>query len=354
MEGADTLGGVSRHRRRRRILLSLLAALVVLLALGAGGVWYGVNHYAGQVQRIPNALPTVPASQRPVKPAAEAGAVTFLLIGTDSESTVPTTGNAAKAPLWVYGAQQSDTIMLLHLTADRKNAYVISIPRDTWVPIPGHGSAKIDAAFSWGGPPLLIQTVEQLTNVRIDHFGAIDWSGFKALTDAVGGVTITIPSNSYDSEQNIHWTAGTYTMNGTTALAYVRQRYGLPNGDLDRIARQQNFLRALMSKTSGEFSLTNPFGVNRVLDAVTKAVSVDDQLSNGDLRDLALSLVGLKAGNVTFASAPLGQFITVDGQDALTLDPSRTPQLWQAISHDSLPSWIHQYGGDTVLPAAVQ
>jgi LCP family protein required for cell wall assembly len=340
--------------RRRRILLSLLAALVVLFVLGAGGLWWGTNHYAGQVPRIAGALPTLPASQRPAKPPGQTKSMTFLLVGLDSRSDLPTTGNAAKAQLWVYGAQRTDTIMLLHLTADMKNAYVVSIPRDTWVAIPAHGSAKINAAFSWGGPPLLIETVEQFTGVRIDHFGAIDWSGFQSLTDAVGGVTITVPNNSYDPEQNRHWATGTYTMNGTTALAYVRQRYGLPNGDLDRIARQQNFLRALMAKTAGQISLTNPLGLSRVLDAVSKAVSVDDQLSNSSLRDLALGLHDLGSGNVAYVSAPLGRFVTVDGQDALTLDPSSTPALWKAVSTDHLPAWTRQYGTGALLPASVR
>lgn len=271
-----------------------------------------------QPLRRPGAPNRGRAAERAGLPAAgqapEAGkSLTFLLVATDSTSKLPTTGNAAGAPLWTYGAQQTDTIMLLHLTSDRSHAYLVSIPRDTWVPIPGHGSAKIDAAFSWGGPPLLIQTVEQYTNIRIDHFGAIDWSGFRSLTNAVGGVTITIPDSSYDSQQQVQWTPGTYTMDGQTALNYVRQRYGLPNGDLDRIARQQNFLRSLMNKAAGQISLTNPFGLSHLLDATAKAVSVDDQLSNSELRDLALGLRDLGSNDVTWVSAPLGQFVSIQG-----------------------------------------
>ncbi|MDH6108515.1 LCP family protein required for cell wall assembly [Kitasatospora sp. MAP12-15] len=343
-----------RRRHLRHVVVSLVAVLLGLLMIGVGTVEWGTNHYAGEVQRIPNALPNLPADQRPVKPPEAGKSLTFLLVGLDARSDLPTTGNAAGAPLWTYGAQRTDTIMLLHLTSDRHQAYLVSIPRDTWVPIPGHGEAKINAAFSWGGPPLLIQTVEQYTGIRIDHFGAIDWSGFTSLTNAVGGVTITIPGNSYDPEQNRHWTAGTTTMDGATALAYVRQRYGLPNGDLDRIARQQNFLRALMTKVAGQISLTDPFGLSRLMDATAKAVSVDSQLSNSELRDLALGMRNLGSGNVTFVEPPLGGFMTVDGQDALSLDATKAPALWKAVSTDRLSSWIAQYGTGNLLPSTVK
>ncbi|MGF1431198.1 LCP family protein [Kitasatospora sp. LaBMicrA B282] len=343
-----------RRRRWRKVLMPSLALLLGFVMLGVGAVEWGTNHYAGEIQRIPNALPNLPANELPVKPPQAGQSLTFLLVGLDARADLPTTGNAAGAPLWTYGAQRTDTIMLLHLTSDRSHAYLVSIPRDTWVQIPGHGMAKINAAFSWGGPPLLVQTVEQYTGIRIDHFGAIDWDGFTSLVNAVGGVTITIPADSYDPEQNRHWTAGTTTMDGTTALAYVRQRYGLPNGDLDREARQQNFLRALMTKTVGRISLTDPFELSTLLDATAKAVSVDDQLSNGELRDLALGMAQMGTGAVTFVQPPLGDFITVDGQDALNLDPVKAPALWQAIAADQLPGWLAKYGSGSVLPATVK
>lgn len=205
-----------------------------------------------------------------------------------------------------------------------------------------------------GGPPLLIQTVEQYTGIRIDHFGAIDWNGFTSLTNAVGGVSITIPDNSHDSQQNRQWTAGTYTMDGPTALAYVRQRYGLPGGDLDRIARQQNFLRALMAKSLSKVSLFDPVETGRLLDATAKAVSVDDQLSNSELRDLALGLRDLGSSDVSFIRPPFGRFVSIQGQSALTLDSSRAPALWKAMSTDHLAAWIAKYGTGDLLSPTVQ
>ena len=313
-----------RHRLLRRVVVITLVAVLGLLGFGFGAVWWGTNHYGDQVTRIPDAFPH---GSRP--PEAHDGGTTFLLAGVDSRSKRPTTGSDAATQLWRYGAQRSDTLMLVHLSGDERTAYVMSLPRDSWVPIPGHGSAKINAAFSWGGPALLVQTVEQLTSTRVDHFGIIDWHGFQSLTDAVGGVPVTVQENSYDPEQHRHFTAGIHTMNGAEALSYVRQRHGLPGGELDRIERQQQYLRSLVGELSDEVGLTDPLGTARVLDAVTHAVSVDDSLSNGDLRSLALGLRHLDAAGTSFTIAPIVRSQMIRGQYALILDKTKVRALWR-------------------------
>lgn len=128
-------------------------------------------------------------AQRP----AATESLTFLLVGTDSRSPEPTTGAEASGPEYVPGAQRSDVIMLFTLSPDRTGASVVSIPRDSWVPIPGRGLGKINTAYSYGGPTLLINTVEQLTQLRVDHFMVIDFAGFQQMTDAVGGSTCSSP-----------------------------------------------------------------------------------------------------------------------------------------------------------------
>ncbi|CAM5702113.1 Cell envelope-related transcriptional attenuator domain-containing protein OS=Streptomyces griseorubiginosus OX=67304 GN=AQJ54_13860 PE=3 SV=1 [Streptomyces griseorubiginosus] len=301
----------------RRVLVVALVTVLALLGLGAGGFWWATEHYGDQVTRIPDAFPKGP---RPPKPPGHDGGTTFLLAGVDSRSRRPTTGSDATGPLWKYGAQRSDTLMLVHLSGDERSASTLSLPRDSWVPIPGHGSAKINAAFSWGGPPLLIRTVEQLTGTRVDHFGVIDWHGFRALTDAVGGVPVTIERDTYDPEQHRHFTAGTHVLNGEQALAYVRQRHGLPGGELDRIKRQQQFLHSLVGQVRADISVTDPLATDRMLDAITRAVSVDDRMSNGDLRDLAFGLRHLDAAKTRFDTAPIIRSEMIRGQYALILD----------------------------------
>ncbi|MET9734069.1 LCP family protein [Streptomyces sp. NPDC006458] len=317
-----------RHHRLRIALALVLAALLGLAGLAAGGVWWATDHYGDQVSRIPDAFPTGP---RAPKPVGHDGGTTFLLAGVDSRSERPTTGSDATADLWRYGAQRSDTLMLVHLSGDHRSAYTMSIPRDSWVPVPGHGSAKINAAFSWGGPPLLIKTVEQLTGTRVDHFGVIDWHGFRTLTDAVGGVPVTVPADAYDPEQGRTFTAGRHLLNGDEALAYVRQRHGLPGGELDRIERQQQFLRALVGEIRGDVALTDPLGTAKVVDAITRSVSVDDQMSNSDLRGLALGLRHLKTSDARFATAPIVRSDRIDRQYVLILDKEALRARWHAV-----------------------
>lgn len=327
--------GTRPHRLLRRLLVLCLATVLALLGLGAGAVWWGTNHYGDQVTRIPDAFPSGP---RPPEPTAHDGGSTFLLAGVDSRSRRPTTGSDATARLWTYGAQRSDTLMLVHLSADERTVYTMSIPRDSRVPIAGHGSAKVNAAFSWGGPPLLIQTVERLTGTRVDHFGVIDWHGFKALTDAVGGVPITVPEDSYDPVLQVHFTAGTHVMHGDEALAYVRQRHGVPGGELDRIKHQQQFLRSLAERLRAQAGLTDPLGTARMLNAMTRTVSVDDRMSNGDLRELLLGLRHLNASDARFTTAPIVRSELIHGQYALILDQVKLRTLWHAVEAGAEPS----------------
>jgi len=336
----------TKRRRRRRLLVVALTALFALGACTFGGAWWLSERYAGQVQRIPRVFEQIPEQERPAKaedgPAA--GALNFLLAGTDRRSNRATTGEQAAEDVWIPGAQRSDTIILVHLSADRNKAYVISFPRDSWVEIPGHGLDKINAAFSLGGPSLYVRTIEKLTNIRIDHLAIIDWDGFIGLTNALGGVDVTIPQTVVDTHNDRVWEAGQYHLNGTDALDYVRQRYGLPRGDFDRIQRQQYFLRDIMRKTLSSGTLSNPLRLARVLDAVTKTVSVDDTLSNSDLRGLALSLRGIRQSDVEFITAPTTGTGYEGSASVVYLDEGRTEQLFEAIRNDEVDAYLDRFG----------
>ena len=161
--------------------------------------------------------------------------------------------------------------MLASVAADRTSAAVVSIPRDSWVTIPGHGQNKINAAYAFGGPSLLTQTVEQLTGVRVNHFAIVDFAGFQALVDSVGGIDVQVAQTT--SDRGVTFRQGMNHLDGADALVYVRQRHGLPNGDLDRAHREQNALKAWLSKAVASGALSNPIETYRLLDAMKESVS---------------------------------------------------------------------------------
>ncbi len=335
-----------RRRRWRRVLVVTVVMVFALLLLAAGGLYVISDKLAGNVTRIPAVFDPLDPAARPTKPPGPAGqAETFLLAGSDSLAEGPTTGSDATADE-VPGAQRSDVIMLVRVNAARTEAVVVSIPRDSWVPVPGHGMAKINAAYSYGGPTLMVRTVEALTKVRVDHFATIDFAGFRAMVDAVGGIDVTVAERTTFGD--VVFDAGTNHLDGRRALAYVRQRKGLPRGDLDRVRRQQSALRALLNKAVSGGLLTDPVRLYHLLDAVTRSVGVDDTLSNGDLRSLAYEMRNLRARTVTFMTSPVAGLGREGDQSVVYLDPKRAPRLWRDLDTDRIRDYLADNGGDVL------
>jgi LCP family protein required for cell wall assembly len=325
-----------RGSRLRIVLVSGLALVLLALVGGVITLKMTANHYLNNVERLPDPFVSIPPSTRP---SPVDGGTTFLLIGVDAEAN--------------DAAGRSDALMVARISSNRDHAVIISIPRDTWTDVPGHGTRKINAAFALGGPSLAVQTVEQLTELRIDHVAVIGFDGFRTMTDAVGGVEITIPRESASGYSQLP--SGTQTLNGKQALAYVRQRYGLPNGDLDRTHRQQNFLRALTSQIMDRQTLTDPFKVNALLDAATKAISVDSGLKNDDLWRLVMEAPNLRNG-MQFLNAPVDRLDSVvdsDGveQSVVFLNEAECAELWKAIATDGVEDYVAKHHGDVLGPA---
>jgi LCP family protein required for cell wall assembly len=340
---------LARNTRRAFIGLAVCFALIALMAVTAMGY---LHHQIGEVDRIDGVFDDLgPRPERPTTGTA-AEAVNVLLLGTDRRSEVATTGEAARAAAWVPGAQRSDAMMLIHISADRDQVTAVSLPRDSWVDVPGYGMAKINAAFSFGGPSLAIQTVERLTDVRIDHIAVVDWEGFRELTDAVGGVPVQVPHTVYDSARDITWTAGEHLLNGQEALDYVGQRYGLPGGDLDRVRRQQAVLATL-----AEESLEERNSPSLVLDFVgmlTRHVSVDDEWSTRELTSLAWSLRHVGRNDVRYLTAPVSGFGWEGAQSVVRLDRAAGDELWRAIKLDQVARWTDRHDLTELLTSPVR
>jgi LCP family protein required for cell wall assembly len=265
-----------RRRGLRRVLIGI-GVLGLVLALVAGGtLWFVTNRYAGNIDRVSDVFADLDEASRPAPatPAQQAGEepVTFLLVGSDTRAT---------AEEGVAAGGRSDAIMIARFSADRQHAQLISVPRDSWVDIPGHGMDKVNAAYAYGGPSLLIETVEQLTDVRIDHYVAIDFEGLVQVTDDLGGVDVVVAETTSNGPYT--FPAGVNHLDGDQARWYLAQRYGLPGGDFDRVRRQQQYLQAMFGQLFSSDTFTDPGRLDAALLAVTSAVAVDEQLGNTEL-----------------------------------------------------------------------
>ena len=330
--------------RRHWILCSVMS--VVAIGLIAGGSWLlYLNNMLGNVDRV---AVTVDESNRP--PPTHGQELNILLAGADN-GPGPSIADDVASGNWDPGEHRSDTIMILHIPADRSTAYLVSIPRDSYVKIyDSHGNYafkdKINSAFSVYGPSGYLSTIEHLTGLRMDHLAIIDWKGFKDLSDALGGVKVYIPHTFYDSSQKITWHKGTQDLEGKQALQYVRTRYGLTNGDFGRIARQQNFLRSMMGELLSEGTMTNPLKLTSALRAITDNLTVDDSWSGSGIRDLALQLRDIRTDDVTFLTAPTAGYSTTDaGASVVLLDKTQCNALWKSIANDNIDHYLKKYGG---------
>uniref|UniRef100_UPI002814F48C LCP family protein n=1 Tax=Dietzia sp. SYD-A1 TaxID=2780141 RepID=UPI002814F48C len=258
--------GRAPGRRRLGPMRILGLVLVLILTLGVVSVLWADS----KLQRI-DALPDYPG-----RGGNTPGSIT-LLVGTDSrEGLTPeqqaqlSTGSESDA-----GGKRTDTMMLVYTPRDGGRTMLISLPRDLLVDIPDYGQNKLNAAYTFGGPPLLTRTLEEQTGMRIDHYAEIGFGGFAGIVDAVGGVDICIEEPINDPLAGLDLAAGCQTLAGPQALGFVRTRYGFAEQDLQRVRNQRQFLGALMSETMSPGNLLNPFTAVSLIDSASEAVTVD-------------------------------------------------------------------------------
>lgn len=335
--------------RRHKAVTALLTALGLIGALVLGAAFY----LDRQISHIPRVELNIPEANRPAAPSGKyQKSMNILLAGADNgDAGGPTIAQTVASGRWTPGSHRSDTIMVLHLTSDRKHAYLISVPRDTYTGIDGYGKQKINAAFSFGGPSLYVQTLEQFTGLRMQHLAIIDWNGFRDLSTALGGVRVYVPQDVYDSARDVTWSKGYTTLQGNRALNYVRDRYGLQNGDYDRIKRQQNFMRAALSQAASKGSLTNPIRFKNMLQSITDNLTVDSDFSNSDIRSLAWSLRNLRPKDITFITSPMQRFASNNAGSVIIPDLAKTRELFGDVATDDLADYVRKYGGAGSLGA---
>lgn len=338
-----------RSRRIRRALL-VLGVVVLLLATTVVAAYFklqGNINGLDVTSALGNDRPEAVDVRGPQQP------LNVLVMGSDTREGLNGKDIGGDTP------GLSDTTILLHLSADRKRAYGVSLPRDAMVmrpecenksatsTVPG-GLTMFNAAYAVGGPACTIKTVEQLTHVRIDHFIVIDFVGFKSMVNALHGVRICVPQAVDDQIGHIQLPAGSYTVNGEQALNYVRVRHdiGAPTGDIGRMKRQQAFISAMINKVMSAGTLANPARLYRFLDAATQSLTTDQDFANlRELASLGSSLKDIGLDNIAFVTVPFQPY---------PADPNRlewapnAAGLWVRIRHDEP---LGPFGGGALTAA---
>lgn len=335
----DRAAKTGRWKRGRRALLFGLLALVLIVPGSMGAYLYSLAQvYESQTVEIENAFPPEAVRvQAPEVPAGEAKALNILVMGSDSRDK--SDGAAAMAAAGAASDQRSDTLMLVHIPADRARIYSISLMRDLWVNIPDHGEAKINAALAYGGVPLVVQTVESLLQQRIDQVVRIDFEGFKGLVDALGGVKVDVkvPFTAARATSRYVFKEGPNTLSGAKALAFVRERYAFADGDYQRVRNQQSLLKAVIAKILDTGALRNPATLQNVLSAVSPYLSVAPVVDAVEAGRLAFSLRDIQSEDtVTFTLPTAGIGTSADGQSVVLPDLAAIEEVKAALSEDRL------------------
>jgi polyisoprenyl-teichoic acid--peptidoglycan teichoic acid transferase len=319
---APTRAARSKGRLARRIMVALFC-LLLMLVIGAFAYVAFLNHTMTTNIKHAALLPAPVAGEKlPVRQAAAKNAQNILLVGSDSRGAL--------------ADGRSDVMVLVHVSSDRKKVYLIHFPRDMYVDVPGHGKDKINAAYAYGGPPLLVRTLEKLVDVRLDHVAVIGFDGFSAMTDAVGGVDVYAEeASSEPGFGTVH--VGWNHLGGGAALGFVRERHQLSDGDISRGRRQQAFLKALALKSLSRQTLTNPVRAAELLGAATGNLTVDNAFSVAEMRSDALSISGLRSKDIVFITAPITGFgTTPQGASIDIVDNAKMAQLSSALKNDNM------------------
>jgi polyisoprenyl-teichoic acid--peptidoglycan teichoic acid transferase len=319
------------HRIWPRVLIVIASLLVILMGAAAVYVFKIDRSVTSNINRgvdLPSDEPSAaPGEARPSKEPQETGTLNYVLLGSDSRDPDADAG-------------RSDTIMLVHLNAKRNQAYIVSFPRDMYVTIPGHGHNKINAAYALGGVPLTVRTLEKLTGVRMDHAALVNFEGFISLTNDLNGVTVT-NKNAFSSH-GFDYPEGKITVAGERALWFVRERKSLPRGDLDRAENQRNVIKAIVAKGLSAKVISDPATFTRFIGNVAKHMTVDNSLTDDEIRRTAFSL-RLQVDDIALLQAPIAGDATAGGQSILVVDGARLAELGKALKTDSMAAYVKKY-----------
>jgi len=318
-----------RRARQRRALLMASGALSALVMLAAGSAWALTSYVNGHLTRVNAGTTGTPSS----------GPLNILVAGLDER-----TGLTRRQQLRLHvgrstGETNTDTLMVVHVPGDHRYVQVVSLPRDSWVAIPGHGMDKINAALGLGGPQLMVRTVEQITGLTINDYVEVNFLGFVKVIDALGGVNICLPYAVDDSYSGLHMSAGMHHVDGITALEYARDRHSFATSDLARIQDQQQIISTALSEAVTSGVLANPVRLESFMSAASAAIKVDQGFNVVSLAD---ELRGISPSDVTFTTVPLANvnYMTPGGESAVQWNASAASALFTSMKNDQPPPGV--------------
>ena len=322
-----------RSRAARGVGAVLFSGAVVAVGLFgyAGYLTIRVAHsYSSGITSMQDAFPD--EERRP----AQTQATNILLIGVDKACSAGATPLAPQAG-------QTDSMMLVHLPADRSNVHVVSIMRNLWVPIPGHGFDKIDAAVVLGGAPLAVETVENLLRTRIDHLAIVDLAGLASVVDAVNGIDVR--SDRAFASAGFEFVRGANHLDGAEAMRFLREQEAFPDADFARVKNQQAVARGITDRVFSGDAVTDPSHLDTVVDELAPYVTVDSELDWRTAMALGYSLYGARGQHHYFTIPTSGIDTTFGGQSIIRPDDVALAQLRDAFARDDVATLHHVGGG---------
>jgi LCP family protein required for cell wall assembly len=319
-------GQPGRHGRRIALIAGIVVAVLVVAT---------VSSYFWLDSKL-NRSVVLPAF------AGQSAGQNWLIAGSDGRNGLTDQEIRSLHVGFDFGTDNSDSLMLLHIGGGRP--VLVSIPRDSYVPIPGYGSNKINAALGLGGPSLLVKTVEDVTGLRINHYVGIGFAGLVGVVDQVGGVRICLRTALQDTNSGANFKAGCQTMDGAQALAFVRDRHSFADEDLQRMQDQRAFLKSLLDKATSPGVFLDPFVALPFGSSAASAISVDQSTSLYSLVKMAFALRDPQTGTVPIASA---NYFTANAGDAVLWNRAEALALFNALQNDqTVPKGL--LGGTTV------
>ena len=329
------------RRRRRRIAVAVTAMFLVPVLL-LGVLVVGLVRSVDGLTALPDSEVFPDEATRPV--ASATGALNVLLLGTDALD-----GMGDEDALADGGAtgQRADTLVVAHVPADRSGVFLVSLMRDLWVDVPGHGEGKLNSSFARGGIPLTVETIEDLIGARIDHVALVDFAGFSSISTALGGVDIDSPL-AFESANmpGYSFSAGRNRVIGDEALAFVRERYAFPDSDYQRVENQRSFLEGVFRRMADSAGGLDLGRVSAGLEAIADELLVDAGLDAPTVLSLTSSLSAVRSDDIVSSTLGTLGTATRGGQSVVLVDPAAAAELGAALASDDLDALAGASGPD--------